>query len=97
MIPHPEFNKVMKLYCCKEFHHHFLPFAFQNLNLKAKDNLSWKFDGAVEAFNNNRYEKVQISLWLIIDQTMSVWRPRTTPTGGSPNISFILRKPEPLG
>ena len=96
MIPHPEFDKVMKLYRWKEFRH-FLPFAFQNLNLKAKDDPWWKFDGAVEAFNNNRYEKVQISLWLIIDETMSAWRPRTTPTGGLPNISFILRKPEPLG
>jgi len=96
MIPHPEFDKVMKLYRWKEFRH-FLPFVFQYLNLKEKDDPWWKFDGAVEAFNNNRYDKVQISIWLIIDETMSAWRPRTTPTGGLPNISFILRKPEPLG
>jgi len=96
MFPHPEFDKIMKLYWWKDFCH-FLPFAFQNLNLKAKDDLRWKFHGTVEAFNNNRYDKIQISLWLIIDETMSAWRPRTTPTSGLPNISFILRKPEPLG
>ena len=28
---------------------------------------------------------------------MSAFRPRTTKTGGLPNISFIIRKPEPLG
>ena len=36
------------------------------------------------------YEKV-------LDESMSSWRPRTTATGGLPNISFIMRKPEPLG
>jgi hypothetical protein len=28
---------------------------------------------------------------------MSAWRPRKTALGGLPNISFIARKPEPLG
>ena len=28
---------------------------------------------------------------------MSPWKPRTTATGGLPNISFIKRKPKPLG
>ena len=35
------------------------------------------------------YEKV-------LDESMSSQRPRTTTTGGMPNTSFILRKPEPL-
>jgi hypothetical protein len=96
MIPHPEFDKIIKLYRWKEFRH-FLPFIFQHPQLKTKDDPWWKFDGAIEAFNNNRYERVQISKWLVIDETMSAWRPRTTPTGGLPNLSFILRKPEPLG
>jgi len=28
---------------------------------------------------------------------MSSWKPRTTATGSLPNISFIMRKPKPLG
>jgi hypothetical protein len=28
---------------------------------------------------------------------MFAWCPRKTKTGGLPNISFIMRKPEPLG
>ncbi len=34
---------------------------------------------------------------LVLDEIMSAWRPQTTPTGGLPNVSFIPRKPEPLG
>jgi hypothetical protein len=28
---------------------------------------------------------------------MSAWKPRTTPTIGQPNISFVARKPKPIG
>jgi hypothetical protein len=34
---------------------------------------------------------------LVADESMSAWVPRTSKTGGLPNISFIKRKPEPLG
>jgi hypothetical protein len=33
----------------------------------------------------------------VIDESMCAYRPRTTATGGLPNISFIKQKPEPLG
>jgi hypothetical protein len=33
----------------------------------------------------------------IADESMSAWHPRTTALGGLPNISYIIRKPEPLG
>ena len=33
----------------------------------------------------------------MIDESMSAYRPQTTKTGGFPNISFIMRKPENLG
>ncbi len=33
----------------------------------------------------------------LLDESLSAWRPRKDKTGGLPNISFILRKPEPLG
>jgi hypothetical protein len=35
--------------------------------------------------------------WKMADESMSVYRPCTTKLGGLPNISFVLRKPEPLG
>jgi hypothetical protein len=33
----------------------------------------------------------------VLDESMSAFRPRTTKLGGLPNISYILRKPEPIG
>jgi hypothetical protein len=42
-------------------------------------------------------KKIITSLWDILDEAMSVFRPRSTETSKLPNISFILRKPEPLG
>lgn len=33
----------------------------------------------------------------VLDETMSAYRPRTTKSGTLPYLSFILRKPEPLG
>jgi hypothetical protein len=32
-----------------------------------------------------------------LDESMSAYRPRTSKYGGLPNISYIIRKPEPLG
>jgi hypothetical protein len=47
--------------------------------------------------NDIQREGVQASSWKVIDELMCAWRPRTTALGGLPNISFIMRKPEPLG
>jgi len=33
----------------------------------------------------------------VVDESMCAYRPRTTATGGLPNISFIKQKLEPLG
>jgi hypothetical protein len=33
----------------------------------------------------------------VLDESMSAFRPCTTKLGGLPNISYILRKPEPIG
>jgi hypothetical protein len=96
MVPHPEFDKIIKLYRWKECRA-FLPYAFQSQKLKDENDPWWRFEGAIQEFNNNRFDRIQIARWLCIDESMSAWRPRTTPTGGLPNISFILRKPEPLG
>ena len=43
----------------------------------------------IDGFNNNRK--------LNLDESMSAFVPRTSRTGGLPHLSFIKRKPEPLG
>ena len=51
----------------------------------------------LNAFNENRKRTVAASATKVLDESMSAFRPRTDKTGDLPNISFIARKPEPLG
>mmetsp|Transcript_20233 Transcript_20233/g.43993 ORF Transcript_20233/g.43993 Transcript_20233/m.43993 type:complete len:627 (-) Transcript_20233:1152-3032(-) len=51
----------------------------------------------VNGFNSNRAQKVAASHCKILDEVMSAWSPTTTKYGGLPFLSFILRKPQPLG
>jgi hypothetical protein len=78
------------------------PWAFQDVT-KADEGDEGTYDPwnmillLVEGFNSNRHAWVAASVRKVLDESMSAWCPQTTPTGGLPNISFILRKPEPLG
>jgi hypothetical protein len=97
MVPHPSFEKFTRLYRFKEFHH-FLPLAYASEALpETTNNQWWQFREAVTAFNNNRKEKIHFPQWVAINESMSAWKPQTTKNGNLPNISFITRKPEPLG
>ena len=51
----------------------------------------------VDGINKNQKKNIASSVFKVLDESMSAWVPRTTATGGLPNISYILRKPEPLG
>ena len=51
----------------------------------------------VNNFNQVRKDKIDTGLIKLLDESMSSLRPRQTPTGGLPYLSFILRKPKPLG
>jgi hypothetical protein len=55
------------------------------------------FGKMVADFNTNRSEVVHFSAWGTTDESMSAYQPRVTKCGGLPNISFIKRKPKPLG
>ena len=57
----------------------------------------WKFRRWVTDFNKNRLTVVQPCMRYIMDESMSSWRPQKSKTGGLPHLSFIARKPEPLG
>ena len=89
------FNRYMKLYRFKEFRF-FYPRIYE-LTLE-KDNDPWYcFSSAIKEFNDIRNEQVQSSWVKVLDKSMSAWRLHTSKNGGLPNISFIIRKPEPLG
>ena len=58
----------------------------------------WRMmDKLFDDFNKARRDRFAAGPVLVLDEIMSAWRPQTTPTGGLPNVSFIPRKPEPLG
>ena len=57
----------------------------------------WKVRRLVEGFNKNRSQVVASSRVKVLDETMSAYRPQTSKTGNIPHLSFIARKPEPLG
>ena len=40
---------------------------------------------------------LQPGLVAVLDESMSAWKPRADKLGGLPNISFVMRKPKPLG
>jgi hypothetical protein len=60
-------------------------------------NKTWDvFTPVLTAYNAKRSRIMRTSL-LMIDESMSGWRPKTSKKGGLPNITFEPRKPVPLG
>ena len=51
----------------------------------------------LDGFNDKRATKIAASYCKVHDESMSAFKPRTTKTGGLPFLSFILRKPKPIG
>ena len=51
----------------------------------------------VTGFNENRRRTIRTGRVLTIDKVIAAFRPRTTKRSGLPNLSFITRKPKPLG
>ena len=78
---------------------HYMPYAFYDNN--APDDPYHPIKLLYDGFNNNRKRTVASSILTVIDESMSSFQPRTSKTGalhgGLPNISYIIRKPRPLG
>jgi len=64
---------------------------------REEEDIWWRFSKCIDEFNKNRQMTVASSKIKVMDESMSAFRPQTTKTGNLPNISHILRKPEPLG
>ena len=73
------------------------PHLWSPKHLWFSDHVPWDcFLPFVEAFNQKRRDLLK-TVYLLMDESMSAWRPKTTKTGGLPNITFEPRKPKPLG
>jgi len=94
--PSPHFEQYMSYSRFKDFRR-FLPDIYADDASEEEINPWYQFSPAVEEFNEIRRTKIKCSRWICADESMCAWRPRTTALGGLPNISFVVRKPEPLG
>jgi len=86
----------MKLYRFQQIKEYF-PWYFTHPSVTEANDPWFMISSFVNAFNKNRQRTVAASRRKTPDELMSSWKPRTTKLGGLPNISFILRKPKPLG
>lgn len=51
----------------------------------------------LDGYNDNRREKLAASIKIVLDESMSAFQPRTTKLSMLPFLSFVFRKPKPLG
>ena len=71
------------------------PWAFED---KQAGEHPWKMILlGLNGYNKSRRDWIAASVMKILDESMSAWCPQSSKTGGLPHLSFILRKPEPLG
>ena len=71
-------------------------FAFYDRNFAETDPYH-PVKSLLDGFNNNRKKNIASSIDIVLDESMSPFRPRTTSSSLLPNLSFIFRKPKPLG
>ncbi len=75
--------------------HRHLQISKINSDPKLPNHDPWyMLSGFIDAFNKNRAKTVAASVIKLLDESMC---PCKDKAGGLPNISFILRKPQPLG
>ena len=92
-LPNIDLSDVMPMYRAQQLIKN-IPYAFEGED----DTDPWnRIRGLVNGFNNARAQRVAASFCKVLDESMSSWNPTTTKYGGLPFLSFILRKPEPLG
>ncbi len=100
MSPNIDLTPHMPMRCFKDIKT-FLPYAFVDFEKRSPalpNHDPWyMLSKLIDEFNKNRTKTVAASVIKLLEESMSAWHPRKSKTGGLPNISFILRKPEPLG
>ena len=80
-----------------KFHHAFFDLSKNDSTVEETYDPWFPVSKLINDLNENRRRLVASSSTKLLDETMSAWKPRKDKTGGLPNISFIQRKPEPLG
>ena len=95
---YPNFAQFLPKNYFKAFVHAF-PFMWADRRFwyMSRNDLPWDvFQPFVNEYNLLRRKMTDV-FYVVLDESMSGWRPKTTPTGGLPNITFEPRKPVDLG
>ena len=74
----------------------YMCFCFADTNKEGTD-VWWQIIGGIDGFNANRKKVVQSPNKKVMDETMSAFFSDTRKTGNLPHLSYVMRKPEPLG
>ncbi len=89
------FGRFMTLKRFKALRAH-IPFIMSDADLESSTPW-WMIDRYLCDFLQNRKRLVAATCWKVLDKLMSAFRPRTRKTGNLPHLSYLLRKPKPLG
>jgi hypothetical protein len=92
----PDFVELGMPYWRFEQFRKFSPAMWKKKEMEGTDEW-WQGISMTDEFNKRRKKLVSASREKTADESMCAMRPRTTKLGGCPHISYILRKPEPLG
>ena len=95
LAPDVDFGKYMKLWRFKELKL-ILPRAMEDETKKELDDW-WRVRKMTDEYSHKVGKALLISSLVVLDESMSALVPRTTKTGHLPNLSYVERKPEPLG
>ena len=107
----PNLSKIMKMSRFDRIKSCFAAAFACDENTNVKDGESWccidgytpandpwaAVQGLVNDFNKNRRTIFSASNRKILDESMSSFRPQQTKQGNLPNITYLPRKPKPLG
>lgn len=75
----------------------YYPKGFEDHDARDRGDDWYKIRHLVNGFNENRSQIAAGSARKVFDESMSAIKPRTTKQIDLPNISYVKRKPKPLG
>ena len=88
-------NRFMKLKRFQEWKA-CVALAYADETLK-NDDPWWQISSVFDKMRRNRQRNIAMSIFKVMDESMSAFSPQTTKSGNLPHLSFVKRKPEPLG
>ena len=89
----PDYGKFLPIHYFRAFVCGF-PHLWSPEELWYSNNMPWEsFKPFVDSFNQKWRDLVR-TVYLLMDESLSAWCPKTSATGGLPNITFEPRKPK---